>query len=106
MTSSIGVAPSMSQELSSRRTMSSSWKGLTRSPITVFITSCSDSRPTTSAYSLRMSAKSSLASRKRSSASKSVSVSGSISTLRTIGWVRKDRSWPCTMRGRMSFEST
>ncbi|MOA24850.1 hypothetical protein D3C78_1455480 [compost metagenome] len=82
ITSSIGVPPSISHELSSRATICSSWPWPTRSPISVVITSLSVMIPTTNAYSLRITAKSSPAVLKLSSASDSVRVSGTISAER------------------------
>ncbi|MNC60630.1 hypothetical protein D3C75_1105250 [compost metagenome] len=82
ITSSIGVPPSISHEFSSRATICSSRPWPTRSPIRVVITSLRVMMPTTSAYSFMITAKSSPAVLKLSSASERVKVSGTISVLR------------------------
>ena len=74
--SSIGVEPSTNHVPSSRGMIWSSSEVVTRSAITVDITSLIVMMPTTSAYSLRITAKSPCVRWKTSSTSESVSESG------------------------------
>ena len=104
-TVSTGVRPSISQLLSSRLTICR-WLSLTRSPITVLITSLRVIRPTTSAYSFSTMAMSSRLARKWFSSSDSVSESGMVSTGLIHGAPLSVSGSSFRMRASRSFDST
>ena len=107
-TSGIGVMPSARKLPSSRRMICCSSSSVeTSEPITVLITSFSVITPTTSEYSLTMTAKSSCAWRNCVSTSASVSRSGTISTfLTSAGSARSEITSPRSTRWNRSVAST